>query len=112
LAQLFTNLIDNALNHTPPGTRIWSQLFVRNGQVVVSICDDGPGIPIKERINVLGRFYRLDRSRSLPGSGLGLALVAAIAALHEAKLTLEDNRPGLCVEIVFPKPARALPDVE
>ncbi len=112
LAQMFTNLIDNALGHTPPRTRIWSQLFLQDGQAVASICDDGPGIPAKERVNVLGRFYRLDRSRNLPGSGLGLALVAAIAASHEAQLALDDNRPGLCVKLVFPTHAQAESDVE
>ena len=50
---------------------------------------------------MLGRFYRHDRSRNLPGNGLGLALVAAIAALHEARLSLEDDTLGLCVKLVF-----------
>jgi signal transduction histidine kinase len=102
LAQMFTNLVDNALGHTPPGTQIASSLSLVNGQVVVSISDNGPGIPAGERSNVLGRFYRLDRSRNLPGSGLGLALVAAIASLHEIRLSLEDNAPGLRVKLEFP----------
>jgi signal transduction histidine kinase len=102
LAQVFTNLIDNALGHTPPGTQIVSTLSLVNGQVVASISDDGPGIPASERSNVLGRFYRLDRSRHMPGSGLGLALVAAIASLHEIRLILEDNAPGLRVKLEFP----------
>ena len=66
------------------------------------MADNGPGIPAEERDKVLARFYRLDRSRSTPGSGLGLALVAAIAELHEARLTLDDNAPGLRVVLVFP----------
>ncbi len=102
LAQMFTNLIDNALGHTPPGTQIVSTLSLVNGQVVASISDDGPGIPAGERSNVLARFYRLDRSRHMPGSGLGLALVAAIASLHEIRLSLEDNAPGLRVKLGFP----------
>jgi signal transduction histidine kinase len=73
-----------------------------NGQVIASIADNGPGIPAGERLNVLARFYRLDRSRNMPGSGLGLALVAAIAALHGIRLSLEDNAPGLRVKLEFP----------
>jgi len=102
LAQMFTNLIDNALGHTPPGTQIVSSLFLANGQVVASIADNGPGIPAGEHSKVLARFYRLDRSRNMPGSGLGLALVAAIASLHEIRLRLEDNTPGLRVRLEFP----------
>ncbi len=102
LAQMFTNLIDNALGHTPPGTQINSTLSSVNGQVIASISDNGPGIPDSERSKVLARFYRLDRSRNMPGSGLGLALVAAIAALHEIRLSLENNTPGLRVELKFP----------
>jgi signal transduction histidine kinase len=102
LAQTFTNLIDNALVHTPPGTRIVSRLEQREGRVVASVADDGTGIAANDWPNVVKRFYRLDRSRNLPGAGLGLALVAAIAALHEARLELADNRPGLRVGLVFP----------
>jgi len=102
LAQIFTNLIDNALVHTPPGTRIVSRLEMRQGRVIASVADDGPGIAASDRPNVVKRFYRLDRSRNLPGAGLGLALVAAIAALHDAHLELEDNRPGLAVRLIFP----------
>jgi signal transduction histidine kinase len=66
------------------------------------VADDGPGIPVKERENVLRRFYRLARSRTTPGNGLGLALASAIAGLHDAKLELEDGGPGLQVRVVFP----------
>jgi signal transduction histidine kinase len=102
LAQMFTNLIDNALGHTPAGTQIVSTLSLCNGLVTASIADNGPGIPASERSNVLARFYRLDRSRNMPGSGLGLALVAAIASLHEIRVSLEDNAPGLRVKLEFP----------
>jgi signal transduction histidine kinase len=54
------------------------------------------------REKVLQRFYRLDKSRSAPGAGLGLSLVHAIALRHKARLTLEDNEPGLRIRMVFP----------
>jgi len=103
LAQLFTNLIDNTLRHTPQGTRIVSRLVSDHGHPVASIADDGPGIPASERSNVLTRFYRLDASRHSSGSGLGLAMVASIASLHDAALELGDNHPGLIVTLRFPR---------
>ena len=63
--------------------------------------DTGPGIPVEERDKVFHRLYRLDKSRSTPGSGLGLSLVAAIAELHNAQITLEDDAPGLRVSLRF-----------
>lgn len=101
LAQLFTNLIDNAIRHTPDGSRIVSTVAVVDGVVVARIVDDGPGIPQDERAHVLTRFYRLDRSRNLPGAGLGMSLAAAIAALHDARLELLDAGPGLEVRLTF-----------
>lgn len=101
LGQVAVNLIENALRHTPAGSRI--EVAVRNGAAPqLCVTDNGPGIPEDERDNVLKRHYRLDRSRSSEGSGLGLALVAAIADLHEARLTLEDAAPGLRVRLIFP----------
>jgi signal transduction histidine kinase len=68
----------------------------------VTISDDGPGIPEAERDKVFRRFYRLDASRSTPGNGLGLALVAAVADLHSAKIRLSDRPPcGLRVALIF-----------
>ncbi|HEV3373791.1 MAG TPA: ATP-binding protein, partial [Xanthobacteraceae bacterium] len=64
--------------------------------------DTGPGIPPDERAKVFRRFYRLERSRTTPGSGLGLSTVAAIAELHHAAIELVDNKPGLRVVIRFP----------
>ena len=74
-------------------------------QVVLRVSDNGPGIPPEKREAVLGRFVRLEESRNTPGSGLGLSLVAAVAEHHGAALRLDDNRPGLRVEIAFPAPA-------
>jgi signal transduction histidine kinase len=101
LAQLFTNLIENAIVHTPSGTTITSRLYLREGVPVAEICDDGPGIPRTERMAVFRRFYRRDASRNTDGAGLGLALVAAIASLHRAECSIVDEAGGLCVRIVF-----------
>jgi signal transduction histidine kinase len=65
--------------------------------------DDGPGIPEHVREKALQRFYRLEKARNTPGTGLGLALVKAIADLHGAVLTLSDNAPGLSVGLMFPR---------
>ena len=67
------------------------------------VWDTGPGIPTDERGNVFRRLYRLERARSTPGSGLGLSMVAAIADLHGASLELHDNKPGLRINVIFPK---------
>ncbi|WP_288935670.1 ATP-binding protein [uncultured Sphingomonas sp.] len=102
LAQLVTNLIENAIVHTPPGTRIVSRLRLVDGTPVAEICDDGPGIPAEEREKVFRRFYRRDASRSTDGAGLGLALVSAVSALHQAACSIPDADGGLCVRIEFP----------
>jgi len=98
LTQMLANLIENALHHTPPGSRIELSLQGSSGRVT----DTGPGIPAEARERVLRRFVRLDSSRSTPGSGLGLALVAAVADLHGIRLVLGDAMPGLVVELGFP----------
>jgi signal transduction histidine kinase len=67
------------------------------------VTDNGPGIPAEFRHKVLQRFYRLEASRTTPGSGLGLSLVAAVAILHEVAIDLEDNEPGLKCRVRFPK---------
>ena len=74
----------------------------RDGAAEVVVANDGPGMPAGERDRVLRRFARLEASRSTPGSGLGLSLVAAIAGLHGITLGLGDNRPGLAVSLGFP----------
>jgi hypothetical protein len=99
LAQMFTNLIENALIHTPPGAQIALALHKVGDTITAEFSDNGPGIPVEERENVLRRFYRLNTSRSDNGAGLGLALVAAIADLHGAHLALCDAHPGLRVRI-------------
>ncbi len=101
LTQMFANLIENAIAHTPDHTTIRIELQARPDAVVAAVADDGPGIPAAERGKVLRRFYRLSGSRTTAGHGLGLSLVAAIATLHHAKLVLEDAGPGLRVTASF-----------
>ena len=98
LGQIVANLIENALRHTPAGSRLEVGLDTSG---LLRVADDGPGVPDIERENVLRRLYRLERSRTTEGSGLGLSLVAAIADLHGASLRLNDAGPGLSVELRF-----------
>ena len=101
LTQLFANVLENSILHSPPGARLSIEAQRDAQRVQVTIADDGPGIPESMRGKVLGRFVRLDDSRTTPGSGLGLSLVAAIARLHNATLTLAGNEPGLRVCLSF-----------
>lgn len=106
LAQLVANLLDNAIKYTPQRGRI--EVSLRSGQegVRLTIADSGPGVPAEEREKALMRFHRLDASRSTPGSGLGLSIVEVVARVHNARLTLLDNHPGLRVEVAFPVASR------
>lgn len=98
--QAITNLLDNAIKYTHSGGRV--EVSLTNGDgIVLRVSDNGPGIPPDMREKVLQRFFRLDKSRTKPGSGLGLSLVNAIAIRHRARLVLKDNNPGLTVEMVF-----------
>jgi signal transduction histidine kinase len=102
LTQMFVNVIENAIRHTPSGSHI--SLAARSAepaQVDVTIADDGPGIPAAEFARVMRRFVRLDRSRHSPGSGLGLPLAAAVAELHHGSIKLRDNAPGLRVSVLL-----------
>ena len=99
------NLVDNAIKHGRPG----GQVVVANenieGGPMISIADDGPGIPAGEYEHVFKRFYRLEHSRYTPGNGLGLSLVAAVARLHGARIEMLDNSPGLKFKLWFSAPA-------
>ena len=101
LTQMLANIVQNALRHTPAQTSVTVEAKRTNNGVEVIVADTGPGIPEAERGNVFRRFYRLESSRTTPGSGLGLSLAASIAALHGVRITLSDNRPGLRVQLVF-----------
>ena len=101
LTQLFVNLIENALRHTADGAKVSFSLAHQDQGPFAEVGDNGPGIPESERRNVFKRFYRLEHSRSTSGSGLGLALVAAVADLHTARIELVDNEPGLKVALQF-----------
>jgi signal transduction histidine kinase len=101
LAQALANLLDNAIKFTPAGGRIRVFLQTSGGNPEVVVEDNGPGIPADKREIVLGRRVRLDEARKLPGSGLGLSLVAAVTKLHGARLILDDAGPGLRVSLQF-----------
>ena len=101
LVQAFANLVENAIRHCPAGAAIRCDLGLEAHQALVRITDTGPGIPVEERQKVLRRLYRLERSRTTPGSGLGLSLVKAVADLHAARLWLGDAGPGLEVGLAF-----------
>ena len=116
LGQAIANLIDNALKYGAPSAQggngyapeVGVQAQMDGDIVEITVSDRGPGVPAAERERVLGRFVRLEESRSEPGSGLGLSLVAAVARLHGGVLRLEDNDPGLRVVLVLPLEGDAL----
>ena len=101
LTQLFANLVENAIRHGGAGARIALNASRPGDRISVVLSDTGPGIPEAERDKVFRRMYRLDKSRTTSGTGLGLSLVKAIADLHGAKIALEDNRPGLRIVVDF-----------
>jgi signal transduction histidine kinase len=102
LFQALINLLDNAVKYTPAGGEV-SLGLQRSGKTVdINVSDTGIGIAEDERGKVGQRFYRLESSRSTPGSGLGLSLVKAVARLHHAELLLEDNAPGLKATLRLP----------
>jgi signal transduction histidine kinase len=101
ITQMVANLVENSIRHCPAGTVIAVTLTREADAPIVRVSDTGPGIPAAEREKVFRRFYRLETSRTTPGNGLGLALVKAIADLHNAAVELTDNHPGLRVSIRF-----------
>jgi signal transduction histidine kinase len=103
VSQALANLIDNAIKYTPAGGHIWVSASETPAGIDLVVADNGPGIPVEDRARVLERFVRLEKSRNSPGTGLGLSLVAAVARMHEAKLALGDNNPGLKTTIGFPR---------
>jgi signal transduction histidine kinase len=112
LGQAIANLIDNAIKYgtaTDGGrAEVEVRASAKGGMAEIVVTDRGPGVPVADRERVLGRFVRLEASRSEPGSGLGLSLVAAVARLHGGSLRLEDNGPGLRVVLALPIEGDAL----
>ena len=101
LFQAIINLLDNAIKYSPKEGSVKLRVTNPEHQPAISVSDSGPGIPAAECNKVLQRFYRMDSSRSQSGSGLGLSLVAAVAEMHNAKLKLDDNHPGVIAELKF-----------
>lgn len=109
LGQAVANLVDNAIKYSS-GTAtsrtdrtVVLSTSAEGSTVRLSVADRGPGIAPEDRERALKRFIRLEKSRSLPGTGLGLSLVAAVARMHHATLELGDNAPGLRVTLSFPR---------
>lgn len=94
LFQMFSNLIDNAIKYTPQHGTIRIVVRKENDEAVFSVQDSGIGVPDEEKSQVFQRFYRVGKSRSLPGNGLGLSLVNAVAEIHQARIELTDTHPG------------------
>ncbi len=115
ISQALANLLDNAIKYAVPagqaGERAAAEITVRawsdSEHVYLAVCDRGPGIAQPERARVVERFVRLDPSRSVPGSGLGLSLVSAVARQHGGELRFDDNQPGLKAVLVLPRATMA-----
>lgn len=102
LMHAVVNLIDNAVKYSGGGTSIEVATETRDGVVILSVADNGPGIAAADHDRALSRLSRLDESRTTPGSGLGLSIVSAVTRAHGGTLTLADNRPGLKVVMALP----------
>jgi signal transduction histidine kinase len=109
ISQALANLVDNAIKYGTPdrerlnGAAITIKAKGEGERILLTVTDGGRGIPEADRARAVERFVRLEQSRSLPGSGLGLSLASAVARLHGGELKLEDNRPGLRTVIALPR---------
>lgn len=103
LAQLAANLLDNARIHTPTGTAIRISLFSQGADAILVVEDNGPGVREEDREKLLQRFFRADSSRTTPGNGLGLSLVAAAARVHGGRVDIENVEPGLRIIVTLPR---------
>jgi signal transduction histidine kinase len=106
------NLVDNAIKHGREAGQVTVEVAHRNGEAFIAVSDNGPGIPANEHPHVFKRFYRLERSRHVPGNGLGLSIVAAVARLHGARIEMLDNSPGLKFRLRFPEPVNSSVEAE
>jgi signal transduction histidine kinase len=111
LFEALSNLIDNAIKFSPQGGIVRVRVGKDPARPQLIVEDNGPGIPAQERTAVLQRFYRVERNRPVPGSGLGLSVVAAIVRLHDFNLVLEDADPGVraIIECRAPEPGAKPP---
>ena len=118
VSQALANLVDNAIKYaapnnatlapdSPPVNGAQPEIVVKaageGDRILLTVADTGPGIPADDRTRAVERFVRLEQSRSLPGSGLGLSLANAVARLHGGELRLEDNAPGLRSVLALPR---------
>ena len=103
IAQILTNLLDNAVRHTPAGTRVRVVVQVVGALVQLAVSDNGPGIAPRHLAHIFERFYRVDpsRSRGSGGTGLGLPLAQALARLHGGKMLAESSH-GCCFTLQLP----------
>lgn len=104
IQQAVANLMDNAVKFSPPDGTIELRATSGPNGLTIMVADQGPGIAEEDRLRATERFFRGETARSTPGSGLGLALVQAVAALHGGTLSLDDNHPGLRAELHLPPP--------
>ena len=102
LLEAVGNLLDNAIKFAPTGTEVTLSLRAGPSEARLCIADHGPGIPPQERERVLQRFYRIEKSRTVDGSGLGLSLVAAVVSLHGFRLRIGGAESGCVVEVACP----------
>ncbi len=109
LAQALANLLDNAIKYTPEGGVTFRLRRTSQREIEFSITDTGPGVPAESRNRIKERFVRLENSRTLPGVGLGLAMVDAVAVAHKGRLTVDEGPgvfgeqgPGLRTALVLP----------
>ena len=102
LTQMVSNLLENATLHTPVGSRITLSAALKGDEVVTRVDDTGPGIAPEDRERVFEKMLRLDSSRHVPGTGIGLSLVRAVAQLHGGRIELGDNAPGLRCALHLP----------
>ena len=103
LIQLLSNLIENAILHTPAGTHIILSLGPIDGRAAITVADDGPGVPAGEHAKLFQRLYRREASRTHPGYGLGLSTAQAIAELHGAEIGVVPGTAGFAIRIRFPR---------
>jgi signal transduction histidine kinase len=118
ISQALANLVENAIKYGRPVSAVQplsagavagadqKELLIEarrvGDQVLLSVTDHGPGIPMADRKHAVERFVRLEASRTQPGSGLGLSLASAVATLHGGDLRLDDAHPGLVATLAIP----------